>query len=61
MADTKEVARSHDAELAAEPENTDSMKSSAEDMKDMYRLGKQQEFKRNFRFVSIRFDGDGAH
>lgn len=62
MADSKEIMHSHDAEVAAEVDAAaDSTRSSAEDEKDMYRLGKQQEFKRNFRFVGSRFDSaDGS-
>ena len=54
MAEAKEVVYSRDAELPLDPEVVESTKMSGEDAKDMYRLGKQQEFKRNFKFVSDR-------
>lgn len=52
-ADVKELAYSRNAEVPSDPEGLEPSIASAEDAKDMYRLGKQQEFKRNFRFVSI--------
>lgn len=54
-AEVKELAYSRNDEVPFDAEGLESSRASAEDAKDMYRLGKQQEFKRNFRFVSATF------
>lgn len=49
------------AEAVAQPHDSESQqdvvvsekKGTAGDQKDMYRMGKQQELRRNFRFMSI--------
>ena len=56
MADLKS-----EAQAVAQPRDSESQqddvvaekKGTAGDQKDMYRMGKQQELRRNFRFVSI--------
>lgn len=56
MADVKPeaqaVVQSRDSESQEENVFTEK-KGTAGDQKDMYRMGKQQELRRNFRFVSI--------
>jgi hypothetical protein len=56
MADSKA-----EAQAVAQPRDSESQqddvvsekKGTVRDQKDMYRMGKQQELRRNFRFVSI--------
>lgn len=56
MADLKAeaatVADPHDSESQQDVVISEK-KGTAGDQKDMYRMGKQQELRRNFRFVSI--------
>lgn len=54
MADVKAEAdvQHRDSESQEEPATTEK-KGTPEDQKDMHRMGKTQELRRNFRFVSI--------
>jgi choline transport protein len=50
--ETQAVAQARDSESQHDDVATEK-KGTAGDQKDMYRMGKQQELRRNFRFVSI--------
>lgn len=50
--DAQAVAQSRDSESHSDGLFSEK-KGTAEDQKDMYRMGKQQELRRNFRFLSI--------
>lgn len=56
MADHKSEAHAAVQHRDSESQQEDGLsekKGTAGDQKDMYRMGKQQELRRNFRFVSI--------